>query len=217
MLLDKICFFYGDKEIFRDFSLEIQEGEITVILGDSGVGKTTLLQLLAGLNKPVSGVVPEVQCGYVFQEPRLLPTLTVLQNVQIVLPKERKQEAEQWLQAVELTDAMSLYPHQLSGGMAQRAAMARAFAYGGECLLMDEPFRGLDVALQARLQQVFLRLWQERHITTVWVTHDLDEAVSLGHRALVLRQTPCRVVYQTEIRPDTAQEARRALRDSLMQ
>ena len=217
MLLDNICFSYGDKEIFRDFSLEIPDGEITVILGDSGVGKTTLLQLMAGLNKPVSGGVPAVQCGYVFQEPRLLPTLTVLQNVQIVLPKERKQEAEQWLQAVELADAMTLYPNQLSGGMAQRAAMARAFAYGGECLLMDEPFRGLDVALQARLQQVFLRLWQERHITTVWVTHDLDEAVSLGHRALVLRQTPCRVVYQTQIRPDTAQEARRALRDSLMQ
>ena len=216
MRLDHIDFGYGDNAIFEDFSLDIPDGCITAVLGDSGVGKTTLLHLLAGLVTPRAGQVPGARCAYMFQQPRLLPTQTVLANVRLAAPDHDEQVARHWLQAVHLQDAMALYPHQLSGGMAQRASMARAFAFGAEVLLMDEPFRGLDMALQAKLHQVFLQLWRTANPTCVLVTHDIDEALALGQRVVVLRGKPCRSVYMADVAPDNADAVRQAVRAALL-
>lgn len=216
MRIDNVCFGYGDKEVFRDFSLDVTDGGILAVLGDSGVGKTTLLHLLAGLVKPNGGTVPTTRVSYMFQEPRLLPTLDVLRNL-TVIPGIDEAEARRWLAAVGLQDSLHLLPHQLSGGMAQRVAMARAFALPKrELLLMDEPFKGLDVSLQAKLHGVFRTLWQATGVTTVLVTHDPDEAVALSDRVVVLRNSPAVVVYDADVREEGADAVRMGLRQALL-
>ena len=215
MLVDNVSFAYGDKPIFKDFSLELPEGRITAVLGDSGVGKTTLLHLLAGLVRPDAGRVEPREVSYMFQEPRLLPTLDVLHNL-TAIPGINSATAVHWLEAVGLGDSLHLMPHQLSGGMAQRVSMARAFAHQGGLLLMDEPFKGLDVSLQARLYQVFSSLWREGGTLAVLVTHDPDEAVTLASRVVVLRSSPAEVVYCADVGPHNAVEVREGVREALM-
>ncbi len=194
MRLSDLGFAYGDKVIFDHLHLTLEEGAITAVLGDSGVGKTTLLHLLAGIVPPDYGRIDKRNVGYMFQEPRLLPTLDVLHNL-LAVPSIDEAGAKRWLEAVGLGDSLKLLPHQLSGGMAQRVSMARAFAAECDLLLMDEPFRGLDLSLQAKLHEVFAALWREANTTTVMVTHDVDEAVALAGRVLVLRGSPASVVY----------------------
>lgn len=182
--------FYGAQKVFEDFSLEIEEGKILCLLGESGGGKTTLLNILAGLI-PCEGVlsgVPE-RVSYIFQEPRLLPALTVRQNLAYV--GAGRAEVEKILEKAELAHCGDKRPAQLSGGERQRVSVARAFLVPSELLLMDEPFSSLDTALKIRLINVFSELWSERsesRRTTVFVTHDLEEALMLAHRVVVLRK-----------------------------
>lgn len=181
---------YANTPVYENFSLEIEEGKITCLLGASGCGKTTLLNMLAGLT-PYEGRIGNVpeRISYIFQEERLLPNLTVKQNVALVLGKNADgKKISEILEKVELSGKEDAYPAELSGGQAQRVSIARAFAYPSGLILMDEPFSSLDTALKIRLIDVFCRLWREEKRTAVFVTHDAEEAYMLAHRAVLLEE-----------------------------
>jgi len=184
----------------RGVDLQAAEGEIVVIVGGSGCGKSTLLRLAAGLDTPTSGSVrldgepirgPHPKVGMVFQEPRLMPWLTVAGNVAFGLDHltrpERRQRIAEALHAVGLDRFADALPRQLSGGMAQRAALARALVTQPAVLLMDEPFGALDALTRERQQDHLLEVWAQQRPTLVLVTHDVDEALALADRVVVMR------------------------------
>ena len=193
--------------------LALPAGRITVVIGPSGCGKSTLLRLLAGLEAPSAGRIlldgeelrgPSPAIGVVFQEPRLFPWLDVLHNVAFGLSRrlpwrERRELALRACARVGLAAAVEALPKQLSGGMAQRAALARALVARPPVLLLDEPFSALDAILRAQLQAELLRHWGEDRPTLLLVTHDLDEAVLLADEVVVLGGRPGRIVSRLEI------------------
>ncbi len=179
---------YGENTIFDNFNIEFKH-EVTAILGSSGVGKTTLLKAIAKLINYTGEIVSD-KIGYVFQEPRLIPSLTVLGNIKLITKNEAL--AREIINKVELSGYERYYPKQLSGGMAQRLNLARAFAYGGE-ILMDEPFKELDYSLKNRLMDLFLSL-RDKNKCALIVTHDIDEAIYLADRIIVLGDNPCKVI-----------------------
>lgn len=145
---------FGEKKVLEDFSLDVPNVPVIALTGPSGSGKTTLLRVLAGLEQPQSGQISGVspaRTAFLFQEDRLLPWRTVKQNLTDILPREREHEAEHWLEFAELEGEGEYWPHQLSGGMARRLALARCAALGGELLLLDEPFTGVDSHRRTRL------------------------------------------------------------------
>ena len=170
-------FSYGDKKIFDGFSISIPGG-ITCIAGMSGAGKTTLLRIIAGLEKPQAGTITGVpdKIAYMFQEDRLLSWLTVLGNVEAVLPASKKELAAAALSDLELTDEMFRLPDDLSGGEKRRAALARALAYAGDLVLLDEPFKGLDEALIRRVAALIRSIKAQ----VIVVTHSPFEIELLG-------------------------------------
>lgn len=176
---------YGSLTVYDNFSLSLEEGKITCILGESGCGKTTLLNMLAGVCPYEGEITPRQPCSYIFQQPRLVPNLTVAGNLSLVC-KDRARIADM-LSRAGLSEKAGAYPVELSGGQAQRVSIARAFAYPSGLILMDEPFSSLDTALKIRLMGVFCRLWEEEKRTAVFVTHDAEEAYMLAHRAILLR------------------------------
>ncbi|MFN8206234.1 MAG: ATP-binding cassette domain-containing protein [Bacteroidales bacterium] len=193
---------FGSLRVYDDFSLDIPDGKITCILGPSGCGKTTLLHMMNGTLSPDSGSLnglKERAIAFVFQEPRLLPWKTVRGNLEFILGKqvpviEIKTLIDHTLDLVGLQEFQDHYPAQLSGGMKQRLALARAFAFPAEIILMDEPFRGLDPALKQLLMETFRKLWNEKKPTVVFVTHDLDDAFNLGGEILVLGHSPVQLL-----------------------
>ena len=182
---------YGEKKVLEDFRAEIAEGEMTCMLGQSGCGKTTVLNCIAGL-VPFEGEIegrPE-EISYIFQRERLLPNLTVRGNLSYVLsgkklPDERER-IDRVLQAVELLEEADRIPRELSGGMAQRVSLARGFVYPSALLLMDEPFQGLDLALKFRVIDQFFRMRERDGRTVLLVTHSVDEALLVSDRILLL-------------------------------
>lgn len=193
---------YQELAVLEQLSLEFPKQQITAILGPSGCGKTTLLHLLAGLMKPQQGEVTSLtKLSYLFQEPRLLPWLTVRENIALVLETElSRQELElkvnQVLKATGLMNYAAYYPAQLSGGLKQRVAMARAFAYPAPVLLMDEPFKSLDLKMRFQLMKDFLQLWEEEPRTVIMVTHEIKEAVFLGRQILLFSEKPVQTAKQ---------------------
>ncbi|NEA28901.1 ABC transporter ATP-binding protein [Actinomadura bangladeshensis] len=198
-------------EAVGDVTFSVARGEFVCIVGPSGAGKTTLLKCLAGLLSPTAGTVevdgaavtgPPPGMAVVFQEygRSLFPWKTVGQNVELPLqmkglPKaERKRLTAEALKAVGLADAGGSYPWQLSGGMQQRVAIARAVAYEPHVLLMDEPFAAVDAQTRADLEDLVRSLWKSLGVTTLFVTHDIDEAVYLGQRVLVLSASPTHIL-----------------------
>jgi sulfonate transport system ATP-binding protein len=187
-------------------SLAVAPGEILVVIGGSGCGKSTMLRTISGLDPPTQGRVvldgtiisaPHEKIGIVFQEPRLLPWLRVADNVGFGLeefPKtERRSRVSGALERVGLTDKARVWPRELSGGQAQRVAIARALVPRPEVLLLDEPFSALDAFTRADLQDHLLDLWADLKPTLVMVTHDVDEAIVLADRVMVMRAHPGRV------------------------
>ncbi len=170
---------FGEKEVLRDFSLTLGERGITAVVGKNGSGKTTLLRILAGLEKKYSGeVVTGNRIAYVFQDYRLVPTLTALENVALVLGKDRRGEAVGYLRAVGLEAEAGSLPGSLSGGMQQRLALARAFAFDGDLLLLDEPFAALDDEWKRKMMDAVQDAAQTRPV--VLVTHDAQELAYLN-------------------------------------
>ncbi|GHC51121.1 ABC transporter ATP-binding protein [Neogemmobacter tilapiae] len=187
--------------VLRDLNLNIRAGESLAIVGPSGCGKTTLLRVLAGLEAPDSGevLIDGAKVGgvgreraIIFQEPRLLPWLNVLRNVGFGLemrglPRDRAEaHARRYIRLVGLAEFEEAYPRQLSGGMAQRVGIARALTVQPEILLLDEPLGALDAMTKLTMQEELARIWREEQVTLILVTHDLEEAIFLADRVLVL-------------------------------
>lgn len=195
---------FGDMPVIENVAFDVAEGEFVCLFGPSGTGKTTMLNIIAGIDADYDGtvVVPgSPRVGYVFQEPRLLPWLTVRQN--ITLPIEGEAEllagVDDLLRAVGLADFAGHFPERLSLGMARRVAIARAFAVRPDLLLMDEPFVSLDADTAQRLRALLGDLWAGRPTTTVFVTHDLREAVELSDRILMFSPRPATLVRDIPI------------------
>lgn len=191
-------------------SLRIRGGELVALIGPSGCGKSTLLNVMAGLLEPTDGRVliddPAMRIGYVFQHPRLLPWRTVLRNVEFGLEQlsngnrsERHQKAREALALVGLEGHEHKYPHQLSGGMQQRAALARGLAIEPDLFLLDEPFGALDALTRTYLQEELLGIVGRAGTTTVLVTHDIDEALLLAHRVVVMSSRPGRIKAEVDV------------------
>ncbi|MCC8960228.1 ABC transporter ATP-binding protein [Bradyrhizobium sp. Pear77] len=194
------------------FSAEVQPGEIIAIIGGSGCGKSTLLRAIAGLDRASTGSVtldnavinsPHAKIGIIFQEPRLLPWLTVADNIGFGLadlPADvRRERVAASLARVGLADKAAAWPRELSGGQAQRVAIARALVPQPEVLLLDEPFSALDAFTRRDLQDHLLDLWADTRPTLILVTHDVDEAVVLADRVLVMRPRPGRLFEEITI------------------
>ncbi len=194
--------------VLDDFNLDVRQGEFLTIVGPSGSGKTTLLDLLAGLTRPASGQVlvdgrevtgPGHDRAVVFQQYALFPWRTASTNVSIGLEgsglnrRQRADKAREYLGLVGLSGFADRYPHELSGGMKQRVAIARSLAYEPDILLMDEPFAALDAQTREQLQDELRRIWTETGKTIVFITHGIDEAVYLGQRVAVLSSRPGRL------------------------
>jgi NitT/TauT family transport system ATP-binding protein len=215
--LQGVDFSYDDSRILSGIELTIPAGQFVTLLGASGSGKSTLLRLIAGLQfpergrlawngQPISG--PGLERGVVFQDYALFPWMSVVDNIAIAIGKARPAtgkaariaEAKEYLNKVGLDSAIGKYPFELSGGMRQRAAIARALALGSPLLLMDEPFGALDPVNRAKLQDLVLEIWEAGSgnnapkKTVVFVTHDVDEALYLGDRVVILGSTPGRVI-----------------------
>ncbi|QIY65513.1 MULTISPECIES: ABC transporter ATP-binding protein [unclassified Streptomyces] len=203
-------------EAVRDLTFTVDTGELVCLVGPSGCGKTTLLKCVGGLLVPTAGEVrlagrpvsgPPPGMAFVFQEygRSLFPWMRVGENVELPLKQKklsrlrRHELVADALESVGLSDAAGAYPWQLSGGMQQRVAIARALAYEPEILLMDEPFAAVDAQTRADLEDLVRRLWQRRGMTILFVTHDIDEAVYLGERVLVLSASPTVVREQLKI------------------
>lgn len=201
-------------EVLRDISFDVGEGEIVGIVGRSGCGKSTLLKLIAGLDRDFAGHItlddeevtgPGVERGVVFQEPRLFPWLTVEQNVAISIHETKMREPEKQelvasnLALVGLAGFEKKFPHQISGGMAQRAALARALTSQPTLLLLDEPFAALDALTKMQLQDEVIRIWESRRMSIVLITHDIDEAIHLCDRIIVMSPRPGEIKSVTEV------------------
>jgi sulfonate transport system ATP-binding protein len=204
-------------------SLDVELGEIIAVVGGSGCGKSTLLRAISGLDRPTQGAVklnddeitePHEKIGIIFQEPRLLPWLSVAHNVGFGLAdrpaQERNERVGRALDRVGLIDKARVWPRELSGGQAQRVAIARALVARPEVLLLDEPFSALDAFTRTDLQDHLLDLWADQKPTLVHVTHDVEEAIVLADRVVVMRPRPGRIEDQIAIdlpRPRDRQSA----------
>src|SRR5215218_4924496 len=214
LTLERLSKTYADgTHALADITLDVRESEIVGVIGGSGCGKTTLLRLLAGLDRASAGSIrldgetiskPHPAIGIVFQEPRLLPWLTVADNVSFGLADvpaaERRARVAHALEKVGLSEHSNRWPRDLSGGQQQRAAIARAFVTHPRVLLLDEPFSALDAFTRASLHEHLLALWEETRPTVLLVTHDVQEAVTLADRAIVMQPKPGRIFDEQALR-----------------
>jgi ABC-type nitrate/sulfonate/bicarbonate transport system ATPase subunit len=223
------------RQALSNISLSLAPGQLVSLIGPSGCGKSTLLRLIAGLDTPDSGELlvgadpinkPSAERGLVFQDPNLFPWLTVRRNIEAGLVarrvlREKRNEVDEFMRVVGLEAFADAYPHHLSGGMSQRVALARALINHPKVLLLDEPLGALDAFTRMRMQDEVLRLWQNRLTTMLLVTHDIDEAIYMSDRILVMTPAPGRIDRKIEIdlaRPrDRTSEAFVRLRSQILE
>lgn len=192
--------------VLENINLNIQSDMITIILGRSGCGKTTLLRLLGGLENATSGSIVfykdavkfKPKIGMVFQESRLMPWLTVRENITFYLNKRDREIEDKFLKLMKLENFSEAYPSQLSGGMAHRVSIGRALAYEPDIMLMDEPFAALDYFTRYNLQREIINLYEKTKKGIVFVTHNVDEAILLGHRIIILDKGEVKKDYNIE-------------------
>jgi ABC-type nitrate/sulfonate/bicarbonate transport system ATPase subunit len=194
-------------EVLHEIGFSLRRGEVGAFVGPSGCGKTTMLRIIAGLDDDYEGRIdrpPHGKLGMVFQEPRLLPWRTVEDNVRIPAPRIGADRLDKLLAVLELSGHRQHYPGQLSLGLARRVALARAFAVDPELLVLDEPFVSLDNALAVRLREELVTLVDSGPVSTLLVTHDLEEAARLADRIFVLSARPARILAEVAIRTPRA-------------
>ncbi|RVV97523.1 ABC transporter ATP-binding protein [Mesobaculum littorinae] len=214
IIVDELGHSYGDIEVLKDISLTIPQGQIVCLVGPSGCGKSTLLRMIGGLERPTRGAVltsgaPPAESlnplTYIFQHFALLPWRSVADNIRLVLEDHKLPRKEQEaiiadvLARTRLSEFGHALPKQLSGGMKQRVAIARALAVRPACMLMDEPLSALDSQTRELLMEDLVSLWSREPFTAVYVTHNLAEAVRLGHRIVVLSRRPGRIHRMVDI------------------
>lgn len=190
-------------DVLADFNFALDAGEVGVFVGPSGCGKSTMLKIVAGLDHDYQGGIAlpaRARTGMVFQEPRLLPWRSVEENVRLAAPQADEARLSALFSVLELNEHRSHFPGELSLGLARRVALARAFAVEPDLLILDEPLASLDQALAARLRDQIATLVDGRSVTTLLVTHDLDDAVRLGDRVFVLSPRPARILAVMPIR-----------------
>lgn len=204
----------GEIPVLQDINLEIKKGEFISIVGHSGCGKSTLLKIIAGLVDYADGSVSidglelkenenQTNCCMIFQDHRLLPWMTVKENIGFGIydNKNKDEIVKKQIEMVHLNGFENSYPHQISGGMAQRTAIARALARKPEILLLDEPFGALDALTRIEMQKEVLNIWQKEKTTMILVTHDIDEAIYLSDRVVIFSNRPATVKKVFEVDP----------------
>ncbi|HRC80570.1 MAG TPA: ATP-binding cassette domain-containing protein [Sedimentibacter sp.] len=193
---------FDDLVLLKDFNISFEKNKITCLFGPSGVGKTTIANIVAGIVPLDEGLVEGVDnslFSYVFQEPRLLKWYSVYENMDFVLKDVYKDEKrvkiiDTYLEMVELSQYKNYKIDALSGGMAQRVSLARAFAYPSHILIMDEPFKGFDFKLKNEMISLFKRMWKTSQRTVIFITHDVEEAIDLSHMIYTLKNRPVEII-----------------------
>lgn len=210
---------YDDLEILRNFSISFEENKISCLFGPSGVGKTTIVNIAANLIPFDSGKVTGTEravYSYVFQEPRLLEWYSVYDNIDFVLKDVYDQEKRvniigNYINMVDLKGYENYKPKALSGGMYQRVSLARAFAYPSNFMILDEPFKGLDMKLKNEMIYLFKKLWNESKRTVLFITHDIDEAVTLSDFIYIIKNRPVEIIKKINIENMEKEEVKKLL------
>jgi len=211
--IDKLSYseYSGHQTIIDHIDLAINNTEFICIVGPSGCGKTTLLNTIAGLlNSPDAAVTfsqADIRLGYIFQEPRLMPWLTLQQNIELVLPQSNPQLVKQVLKQVGLSAYSQHYPNALSGGMLRRASIARAFVIQPQLLLLDEPFVSLDSPTAMKCRALLLDMAKQHQTTMVFVTHDVNEALYMADRIVFLSNSPSTIIHELVLNQSTQQHS----------
>lgn len=189
---------FDNLKVIENLSLDINENEIVSIIGPSGCGKSTLLNIISGILKKYEGKIhtSKPTIGYVFQEDRLLPWMNVLENVKVVNDNSKDEHALKIIEEVGLKNFERAYPDTLSGGMRQRCAIARGFNYDCDLLLMDEPFKSLDYILRIEMLNTLIKLWKKSEKSILFITHEIDEALTVANRIIVLKKRPTGVARE---------------------
>ena len=208
---------FGGLPVLDDIGFVVGDGEIVAVLGPSGCGKSTLLNIVAGFEREDGGTVDAggARIGYVFQEDRLLPWRTLEENIALVRETEDRGEVERLIALLGLEGFGSYYPDALSGGMRQRCSIARAYHYQCDLLLMDEPFKSLDHHLRVEMLELLMKVWRAKRTAILFTTHDLDEALAVAARIVVLSRRPARVVREFSL--GGAEVPRDVLSDDLLE
>ena len=189
---------FDNLSVIEALNLEINKNEIVAIIGPSGCGKSTLLNIISGLIKKFEGKIhtSKPTIGYVFQEDRLLPWLNVFENVKVVNDNSKDEDLLKIIEEVGLKNFENAYPNTLSGGMRQRCAIARGFNYDCDLLLMDEPFKSLDYNLRIEMLSTLINLWKTSKKSILFITHEIDEAITVANRIIVLKKRPTSVAKE---------------------
>ena len=208
------CYPKSEQAVLAQLDFTVKSGEFVAIIGPSGCGKSTLLNMISGLEscsgqhisynesayqEGIAKNEVQHQLGYIFQQPRLMPWLTVRENIELILQPDQFDKVDDLLAQVGLANESEYFPSQLSGGMQRRVSIARAFAINPQLLLLDEPFNSLDAPTAARLRQLLMDLCEQRETTVVFVTHDLQEAVYLADRIIFMSDSPSTIVHQSTV------------------